>query len=435
MQKNVVYDSMIELQFLNYLYKTNSIHPVTVNDIDETYFTTYKEQFSFIVDFYKKYNALPSKETFQGRFSESWEWLSVNDPEEYLVEKLQEAKLYRDVISDYKKLGEMIKDGNTDVAVDEMGRISKEFQKKKKSKKCVDLIDDAKERYDSYLERVNNHNSAFVTTGLKELDDIIGGWDLKNETALICARTGYGKSWWTIFFALQAAKSGLTVGYYSGEMEAELIGYRMDTFLGNIANGSLTHGNENVMDSYETYIDSIKSIVKGHIICMTPDDFNGSVTVSKLEAKIEEYGLQMLCVDQFSLLDDEKRAKTPREQYVNISKDLRSLQRKKKIPIIAAVQLNRMEDDDGPSTKNIAESDRIGQDATTVLFIERKAETAVLSVGKSRNARTGDKLTYAWNINMGILRYIPTDNDARKGKGAEELLDEYGDTDKSDSVF
>ena len=178
-----------------------------------------------------------------------------------------------------------------------------------------------------------------------------------------------------------------------------------------------------VMDSYETYIDSIKSIVKGHIICMTPDDFNGSVTVSKLEAKIEEYGLQMLCVDQFSLLDDEKRAKTPREQYVNISKDLRSLQRKKKIPIIAAVQLNRMEDDDGPSTKNIAESDRIGQDATTVLFIERKAETAVLSVGKSRNARTGDKLTYAWNINMGILRYIPTDNDARKGKGAEETVE------------
>ena len=57
------------------------------------------------------------------------------------------------------------------------------------------------------------------------------------------------------------------------------------------------------------------------------------------------------------------------------------------------------------------------------------------TVGKSRNARTGDKLTYAWNINMGILRYMPTEHDARKGRGAEELLEEYGDADKSDSVF
>ena len=435
MQNNGVYDAMIELQFINYLYKVNSIRPATDNDITEEHFTTYKDHFKFISEFYKKYNSLPSRETFQGRFADNFEWLSVNDPEEYFIEKLTEAKLYRDMVQDYKKLGEMIKDGHTDVAVEEMGRLSREFQSRKKTKKCVDLIDDAKQRYDSYIERVNNHSSAFVTTGLRELDEILGGWDLKNETALICARTGYGKSWWTIFFALQAAKAGLTVGYYSGEMEAELIGYRMDTFLGNIANGSLTHGNENIMESYETYMDNLKKMVKGHIICMTPDDFGGSVTVSKLESKIEEYGLQMLCVDQFSLLDDEKRAKTPREQYVNISKDLRTLQRKKKIPIIAAVQLNREEQDDGPSTKNIAESDRIGQDATTVLFIERKGETAVLSVGKSRNARTGDKLTYAWNINMGILRYMPTEHDARKGRGAEELLEEYGDADKSDSVF
>ena len=30
-------------------------------------------------------------------------------PEEYLIEKLKEAKLYRDVIVEYKKIGELIK--------------------------------------------------------------------------------------------------------------------------------------------------------------------------------------------------------------------------------------------------------------------------------------------------------------------------------------
>ena len=33
--------------------------------------------------------------------------------------------------------------------------------------------------------------------------------------------------------------------------------------------------------------------------------------------------------------------------------------------------------ENGPSTKNIAESDRIGQDATTVLFIDRKNDNVI----------------------------------------------------------
>lgn len=235
---------------------------------------------------------------------------------------------------------------------------------------------------------------------------------------------------------MHAAKAGLRVGFYSGEMEIDLVGYRFDTFLGNIANGSLTHGNDNVKDSYKTYTESLNKVIKGHIYCITPDMFDGSVTVSKLRAFVEKYDLQMLCIDQFSLLDDQKGARNPREQAVNISKDLRALQRLKKIPILTAVQFNREDtEENGPSTKNIAESDRIGQDSTTVLAIERKGDNAVLSIIKARNARTGDKLTYNWNINMGILNYIPSEKDALNGEEAYEMLNSYADTEKSNSVF
>ena len=144
----------------------------------------------------------------------------------------------------------------------------------------------------------------------------------------------------------------------------------------------------------------------------------------------------MLCVDQFSLLDDERGAKTPREQYINLSKDLRALQRLKKIPILSAVQLNRFDDRDGqsPTTKNIAESDRIGQDSTTVLIVERKNDNLILTIDKSRNAKSGDKLTYFWNTNMGILNYIPSEADALQGNsGASQ--DDYDDSMKSDTVF
>jgi replicative DNA helicase len=257
-----------------------------------------------------------------------------------------------------------------------------------------------------------------------------------NESAVICARTGFGKSWWLIFFALQAAKQGLRVGFYSGEMESDLVGYRLDTYLGNIANGSLTHGNNNVKEDYENYLQSLSKVVPGHIYCATPETFDGNPTVSKIRAFIEQYNIEFMCIDQFSLLNDDKHAKSVREQFVNISKDLRALQRLKKIPILSAAQLNRNEEVDNESlTKNLAESDRIGQDATTVLSIKRKGDNVIFTIEKARNAKTGDKLTYNWNTNMGILRYIPSENDARSGKGSDSLEYAYNDSQKSDSVF
>jgi hypothetical protein len=55
-------------------------------------------------------------------------------------------------------------------------------------------------------------------------------------------------------------------------------------------------------------------------------------------------------------------------------------------------------------------------------------------IGKSRNAKSGDRLSYAWNKNMGIIRFIPTEGDARGGKDVDVTLEQF-DTDKSDNVF
>lgn len=431
---NAVFGGMIELQVLNYIFQKNSFSIIILNGITEEHFNVYKDQFVFIRDFFNKYNQLPSKEVFQAKFVDNFEWITVTDPEEYLIQKLEEDKLYRDLIVEYKNLGNLIKDEKTDVAVEKMAELSQKFLKSKHTK-CIDLIADVGERYESYLERVNNPTSSFVPTGLRELDEITGGWDMKNETAVICARTGIGKSWFTVYFAMIAAKNGLRVGYYSGEMEPDLIGYRFDTFMSNVPNGSLTHGNANVQESYKRYVDNLNKKVNGHIYCITPDMFDGNVTVTKLRAFIEKYDLQMLCVDQISLLNDERKARNPIEQFANLSRDLRTLQRLKKIPILIASQLNREESEDGPTTRNIGGSDRIGQDATTCLFFERKNDSIVITVGKARNSKAGDKLTYSWDINRGILNFIPTEKDATGGKYTEDVLVGYNDSGKSDSVF
>lgn len=433
---------LVELQAINYAFQTGSIRFLTDNYITSDNFSTYKEHYKYIEDYYKQYHQMPSKESFSLAFKdnkEKFEWIDVTDSEQYIVDGLRENLMFKQASNLFNTAGKMFNDGDSTKALQYMISQSRDILNQIPSN-AVDLIDDIKLRQDSYIDRVEHHDANYASTGLKELDEVLGGgWDTKNSTVAICGRTGLGKSWLLVKFAAAAAMQGFNVGYYSGEMESDLIGYRLDTFIGNIPNGSLTHGNIDVKDQYNSYVENIKSIVKGHLLCITPDNFGGIPTVDMIASFVEKNNINFLCIDQLSLLDDSKRAKTPREQFMNISKDLRTLQRLKKIPILFAVQLNREQSDDGPSTRNIAESDRIGQDATEVIFIERKEENLVLTLGKSRNSKSGDKLTYKWSVNTGILKFLADEDDATGGKEVDDTLKSYTDFDtngdKSDLIF
>ena len=79
----------------------------------------------------------------------------------------------------------------------------------------------------------------------------------------------------------------------------------------------------------------------------------------------------------------------------NISKDLKKLQVMKKIPIISVHQQNRTSSDDGDfNTTQIAGSDRIGQDSTMVIFLEKKDDVMKLHLKKSRDSENNKVLTY-----------------------------------------
>lgn len=425
---------MVELQILNKILDTKSFQIVIFNNLDESYFPTYKREFNFIKDHYDKYNNIPDKETFVNTF-DKFDFIDVKESDEYLVKELKEQHLYMKMVPHLNKMTELMSEGKSDEALAYWESTTPELIKETNTE-CVDLIDDARVRFDQYLERSRDFKKFYHKTGLPELDEIIGGWDAQEELALILARTNVGKSWWLIYFALQSAKQGLRVGIYSGEMTEDKIGYRLDTFLFKLSNWGMTHGDINIQIEYEKGINDIKKLVPGSIKVLTPRQLEGSATVSKLRAFIEREQLDILYIDQYSLLLDEKNSKNPIESFANISRDLKTLQVLKKIPIIIAGQLSRTENEnnDRPGMRNIAGSDRIGQDATTALFLEQKSGNLIISIGKARDARVGDKLTYSWDINTGRLTFIPTDNDATKGKHVKEVEEEFKN-DKSDNVF
>ena len=300
--------------------------------------------------------------------------------------------------------------------------------------KWKDLFKNAQERYLDYESRINSFNEHYVTTGFKELDEIIGGWDREEEYALVVARTNNGKSLITLKMAIAAAQAGLTVGIYSGEMSAKKVGYRADSLISHISSGYLNHGNSIVKNEYKKFIESAPNLMSGTIKVITPADVVGEVTVNVLETFIEREHLDMLVIDQVSLLSDARKGKTPVECMSNISKDIKLLQTRKRIPIIAVSQLNRSKNDDASddtiTTSMIAQSDRLDQDATCVIGISRDKKDAnllKLQVVKSRDGQVGNKLSYSCDFGRGIFTYIPEEKDNKSSSqdNLKEADDDY----------
>ena len=288
----------------------------------------------------------------------------------------------------------------------------------------VDIIHDTS-RYDSYVDRCNDFNKFYVKTGFPELDKLIGGWERQEELATIAARPGVGKSWVLLKCAIAAVEQGLKVGLYSGEMSEQKVGYRFDTLVSHISNYSISKGNADIQNDYKRYIDSLKDKFTGSLRVLTPAMINGVAGVTSLRAFIEKEELDILFIDQHSLLEDDRKAKDPVTRAANISKDLKNLQVIKKIPIIAVSQQNREKTENGATTANIAQSDRISQDSTILIFLEQKDNILTLNLAKSRDSETGKFLKYAIDLNKGIFTYVPEENNALEGEGAKELYEEF----------
>ena len=74
---------------------------------------------------------------------------------------------------------------------------------------------------------------------------------------------------------------------------------------------------------------------------------------------------------------------------------------------------------------HIAQSDRISQDSTIVIFLEQKDDILTLNLSKARDAVNNQKLRYASNFDRGIFEYLPEEGNALSGEGSEELAKEF----------
>ena len=419
-----------QLQLINKILQNKDFSIISLNNLTDKYFFDYKNEFNFIVNHYNQFKTVPDKLTFLNTFPD-FDITEVNEPTSYLLEQLYKDYHAAYLATRFNNMKKMLESGETDKALDYF-KESAENIHTGSVVQSHSYLDDTS-RYDEYLERAQDMSKFYLNSGFKELDKLIYGIDRKNEFMVISARPGRMKSWVLLKMAAAAAEQGLCVGVYSGEMEKNKVFYRLDTLIGNIRNSSIMHSDLFIDKEYKAFVHGgDRNLVKGDIHVMTPADIDGPVTVSALQAFVERDKLDILLIDQISLLDDNSGARQTFEKVANISKAIKNLQVKKQIPIIAVSQMNRTklggEDDTDDSNQDLTQlalSDRLGQDATCVIMLSKKDDDKlVLNLVKLRDGPSGKKLTYHVDINNGIFDYINEDKNESADYHDDERLSE-----------
>ena len=420
---------MVSLQIISKILATKDSSILEDNLLTRDYFVGYENEYDFIVQHEKEYGSVPDKVTFLSKFPDV-ELVEVTESDRYLVDTIREEYLYYKSVPVVQKIAELLKT-DSNAAAEYMINAVKELQPQYRLG-GVDIISQAEERYKQFIDRKENQDEWFFTTGFEELDDLIHGIQREEELFVIFARTNQGKSWVLEKICTHIWEIGFNVGYISPEMGSNSVGYRFDTLYRNFSNRGLMWGKDDIdAEEYLKYINTLKT-TKNRFITATPSDFDRKITITKLRNWVKEYKADVLAIDGIKYLSDEryKRGDNLTTSLTNISEDLMALSIELRIPVLVVVQSNRSgvvadDEDDTPDLESIRDSDGISHNASKVLSL-RQTKDGILKMGikKSRFGSVGGKLNYKWDIDTGEFEFIPAEDDAEPKERTERKVRE-----------
>jgi replicative DNA helicase len=208
---------------------------------------------------------------------------------------------------------------------------------------------------------------------------------------VIAAPTSGGKTVLMLQAMANALKEGKRAVMFSLETDAERIHARLACNTENLPMGKIMGNAGESLERLDLvklsdYIDKNKD-ADNLVICD-----NDSITLDDIEAKlarIAEIGsFDLVVVDYVQLVELSGNRDLPRhEQIAKVTRSLKQLAKKYKVPVITASQLN----DDG----RLRESRAIGMDADVVLIIQ--PDERDIALVKNRNGERGVRLPLAMN--------------------------------------
>jgi len=302
-----------------------------------------------------------------------------------------------------------VQGGKGTEALELLIQMTSELKKNTASIRDIDVtdIDDAIAYYEN-VQRQNELGQIGIKTGLPGFDNYLPAGIMPGQLGVFLAYPGIGKSWLSLYFAVQAWKQGKSPMVVSLEMSETEVRNRVYTIMGN---GLWSHRK---LSSGEVELDMLKSWheknLQGkpefHIIS---NDSGGEVTPSVMRGKIDQYKPDFVIVDYLQLMSPNQKSDNETVRMKNLSRELKLMAISEEVPIIAISSatpddVNKL--DTVPTLGQTAWSRQIAYDADWVMALGRGANSDVIECvfRKNRNGFMGEFMVQV-DFDKGLYKY------------------------------
>lgn len=381
-----------EQLLISAILRTGKLDVAYKSGLNKNQFYIHEEEFNWIEDFYLKRSRVPEKAVFMAKFGRGSDGFRIKEADdvEHFTYEVREAHKLRSVTKAAAKILEQVDDKDGDAALNEMFAASVRISSELGLVNDGDILKD----YDDVLrelavrrERFNKYGTSGIPSGFQTFDERTGGF-APGELWVPAARPGQGKSYFLQKVAITAAVSGYKVMYNALEQPRANVMARILPFVSSNRNGRnmfntrhLIQGRDYDPEELQEFLEEMKSNIKGNL--NVADGTKGRVSVANIAAQIERYHPDVVIVDHISLME---RNTHDHAGLAEVADGLTNLANQHQIPVISASQLNRQGTQKGSGLETLAESDKIGQNASGVIMFDRPSKRVVrYTCAKYRN--------------------------------------------------
>ncbi len=262
--------------------------------------------------------------------------------------------------------------------------------------------------YYEHVQKQQELGTIGIKTGLPGFDNYLPAGIMPGQLGVMLAYPGIGKSWLSLYFAVQAWKQGKSPLVISLEMSETEVRNRVFTIMGEglFSHRKLSNGQVDVEDLKRWHKKELTGKPEFHIIS---NDSGGEVTPSVIRGKIDQYRPDFIIVDYLQLMSPNQKSDNETVRMKNLSRELKLLSIAEEVPIIAissATPDDVTKLDTVPTLGQTAWSRQIAYDADWVLALGRGTNSDVVECvfRKNRNGFMGEFLVQV-DFDKGWYKY------------------------------
>lgn len=234
----------------------------------------------------------------------------------------------------------------------------------------------------SLVDKRVKRKGELLNTGLTDIDAKIKSFEA-GQLVVIAGRPGHGKTALAGTIAVNMALRGKKILMFSMEMSHEELLGRFVSRLGGISGEKLKEPSQMTPDDWSAYVTALNSVGELPIAINSQGDLTPADVANVATRWQRHNGLDVIMIDYLQLMSSGKKTDSRVQEVSYITRTLKNLAVRLKLPIILLSQLSRANDKENraPKLTDLRDSGTIEQDANTVLLIHRETS---LSADKRR---------------------------------------------------